>query len=74
MIHIFSTNTHSQFLIFAFKPPRYGNDWLCGICRTMRMDGIALKMGVLSERSEFRPFSNDGHSQRNGSFGRPPFS
>ena len=40
----------------------------------MRMDGIALKMGVLFERSEFRPFSNDGHSQRNGSFGRPPFA
>ena len=46
----------------------------CAACRTMRMDGIALKMGVLFERSEFRPFSNDRHSQRNGSFGRPPFS
>ena len=46
----------------------------CAACRTMRMGGIALKMGVLFERSEFRPFSNDGHSQRNGSFGRPPFS
>ena len=31
-------------------------------------------MGVLFERSEFRPFSNDGHSQRNGNFGRPPFT
>ena len=46
----------------------------CAACRTMRMGGIALKMGVLFERSEFRPFSNDGHSQRNGSFGRPPFA
>ncbi len=46
----------------------------CAACRTMRMDGSALKMGVLFERSEFRPFSNDGHSQRNGSFGRPPFA
>ena len=42
--------------------------------RTMRMNGMALKMGVLFERSEFRPFSHDRHSQRNGSFGRPPFS
>ena len=50
-------------------------EWLVvRLCRTMRMGGIALKMGVLSERSEFRPFSNDGHSQRNGSFGRPPFA
>ena len=46
----------------------------CAACRTMRMYDIALKMGVLFERSEFRPFSNDGHSQRNGSFGRPPFA
>ena len=50
-------------------------EWLVvRLARTMRMGGIALKMGVLFERSEFRPFSNDGHSQRNGSFGRPPFA
>ena len=50
-------------------------EWLVvRLGRTMRMGGIALKMGVLFERSEFRPFSNDGHSQRNGSFGRPPFA
>ena len=42
--------------------------------RTIRMGGIALKMGVLFERSEFRPFSNDRHSQGNGSSGRPPFA
>ena len=46
----------------------------CAACRTMRMGGIALKMGVLFERSEFRPFSNDRHSQGNGSSGRPPFA
>ena len=29
-----------------------------------------VKNGRLFERSEFRPFSHDRHSQRNGSFGR----
>ena len=33
-----------------------------------------VKNGRLFERSEFRPFSHDRHSQRNGSFGRPPFA
>ena len=33
-----------------------------------------VKNGRLFERSEFRPFSHDRHSQRNGSSGRPPFS
>ena len=46
----------------------------CAACPHNENGWHCVKNGRLFERSEFRPFSNDGHSQRNGSFGRPPFS
>ncbi len=64
----------TEIVTICLQTAHYENDWLCGVCHTMRIHGIALKMGVLFERSEFRPFSNDMYSQRNGSSGRPPFS
>ena len=63
-----------EIVTICLQTAHYENDWLCGVCHTMRIPGIALKMGVLFERSEFRPFSNDRYSQRNGSSGRPSFS
>ena len=44
-----------QFVIvcICLQTAHYGNDWLCGICHTMRITGIALKMGVCLSAASF---------------------
>ena len=66
------TTIHNCLHLPASRPVTGMTGWAALPHNENEWHGV--KNGRLFERSEFRPFSHDRHSQRNGSFGRPPFS
>ncbi len=50
---MFSNISLSVIVRICLQTAHYGNDWLCGESRTMRIDGIALKMGVCLSVASF---------------------
>ena len=50
---MFSNISLSVIVRICLQTAHYGNDWLCGVCHTMRIDGIALKMGVCLSAASF---------------------
>ena len=50
---MFSNISLSVIVRICLQTAHYGNDWLCGVSRTMRIHGIALKMGVCLSVASF---------------------
>ena len=66
------TTIHNCLHLPASRPVTGMTGWAALPHNENEWHGV--KNGRLFERSEFRPFSHDRHSQRNGSFRRPPFA